>query len=348
MDLKKTLIITVMLSAISLGGWELFWRSQGKVPTIQDDKDLWAVQRARVKDLTENDFIFVGSSRVLFDLQLDKWEELTGRRPLQLAHVGASPLPSFRDLVRNSDFAGTIVVGVTPPLFFSTTFPKAPPISGMQVKVDYFHNRTLAQRFNHWLSLPLQRNFAMVHSYEDLLAGNFDLRSLLQEIRIGNRTGAPQMPPFYEFGETAEDRNVRMIDRMVKEPEFAQTVTKVWMFCMRDAGPLPPPDKEGTIAFFAEDVEIFQKRGGKVVLLRCPSSNDFRAIEAQMTPRSGFWDELVKRTGVKGYHFEDYKQLQGHQIPEWSHLSAESADVFTAELVGIMKKDGLITNPPNQ
>ena len=35
-----------------------------------------------------DDVVIVGSSRILFDTDLDVWEEMTGRRPLQLALVG--------------------------------------------------------------------------------------------------------------------------------------------------------------------------------------------------------------------------------------------------------------------
>jgi hypothetical protein len=37
----KSLIIAVVLSILCLTAWELYWRSQGKVPDINDDKELW-------------------------------------------------------------------------------------------------------------------------------------------------------------------------------------------------------------------------------------------------------------------------------------------------------------------
>ena len=343
MKLKQSLIIALSLSITGLIGWEMYWRSKDKVPTIQDNNALWAVQRNKVNKLTDQDFVFIGSSRIHFDLQLDVWEKQTGKKPIQLAMGGASPLPVFRDIVRNTNFSGTVVVGITPPLFFSTTFPKAPPISGPQEKVDYYKNRTYAQRFNHWLSMPLQRNFVLVHSYEDMLAGNFDLKSLLETVKVGDRTGQPEMPPFYEFGESSEARNVRMMDRMIKDSAFAQSVINIWMFCLKGNANLPPPDKEATSAFFLEDAEIFKKRGGKIILLRAPSSNDFREVEAQITPRKMFWDEFVKKSGLPSYHFEDYDQLQNLHLPEWSHLSATDADFFTKEFIAILKRDNLLT-----
>ncbi len=127
MKLKKTLIIAIILSVISIGAWEIYWRSRGFYPTLNDNEALWAVQRSKVEKATSTDILLMGSSRVLYDIQLNEWEAQTGTRPIQLASVGSSPLPIFHDVVNNTKFNGTIVVGVTPGLFFSTTFPKAQP-----------------------------------------------------------------------------------------------------------------------------------------------------------------------------------------------------------------------------
>ena len=151
MNLKQSMLIALILSLLSLGAWEMYWRSQNRIPDLDDNKDLWAVQRAKAETLSKDGVILMGSSRVLFDIQLDQWENETGVRPIQLASAGASPLPIFHDIVNNTDFKGTVLVGVTPGLFFSTTFPKAGPWKRAQSRVDYFEDRTYAQRLNHWL-----------------------------------------------------------------------------------------------------------------------------------------------------------------------------------------------------
>lgn len=347
MNHKKALLTATVLSIAMLTGWELYWRTQGKVPMMQNDKDLFAVQRARLDDYTKDDYVIVGDSRIMFDVQLAIWETQTGKRPLQLAMCGTTPLPMFRDIVRNSNFNGTVLVSVTPDLFFSTTFPQAPPVSGIQEQIDYYYKRTYAQRFNHWLSLPLQRNVAMVHSHEDLITGNFDLRSLIENIRLGNRTGKPMFPPFYEFANITEDRNTRMLERTVNDTAFANSIKKVWQFFGEMEKNGPPPDKEGTMAYFLEDLKLFKQRGGRAILLRCPSSGTYRNMEAKNFPRAQFWDELVKKAEVPAYHFEDYEAFKKLPCPEESHLSASDADFFTAELIKLLKADGLIPNPKN-
>ena len=341
MNLKKTLLIAAILSFSSLAAWELYWRAQGMEPTLDDDKALWAVQRAKVAGLSNSDVILTGSSRVLFDIQLDEWEEVTGRKPLQLASPGSSPLPVFRDLVRNTKFAGTIVVGVTPGIFFSTTFPGAFPWKRPQTKVDHFNSRTPAQRLNHQLSIPLQQSLVLMSASEEEWSDDIDLRALLGRIRMQKRTESPEFPPFYDFNHTRTDRNTTVANRVLEDTAFAGTIKKVWIFFGKGA---PPPDKKSTMAYFLEDLEIFKERGGKVILVRCPSSGMLRQGEDMAFPKNVFWDELVQAAKVPHYYFADYPQLPS-ECPEWSHLSGPDAKKFTRGLLNIMIADGALPNP---
>jgi len=338
MKLKLSLIIALTLSVISIIAWEFYWRSQGVYPTLDDNEALWAMQRQRVEKASSKDILLMGSSRVLFDMQLNEWQEQTGIRPIQLASVGSSPLPIFHDVVNNTNFKGTIVVGVTPGLFFSTTNPDAQPWKWPQSKVDYYKKRTYAQISNHLLSIPLQENFAFLSDNQGV--DGIKLKELLGKIVIGNRAPDP-MPPFHEFGEIALDRNLKMKQIAVTDTAYANSVIKVWMFFGKGA---PPPDKESTMAFFLKDAKKFKERGGNIILVRCPSSGGYRIAETQSTPRKDFWDELVKQADVKGYHFEDYEQLKHLTCPEWSHLSGKDAQYFTTEMVKIMKDDGALNN----
>ena len=85
MELKKAFILTIVLGIIGLATWELYWRSQGFYPTLNDEKALWAWQRSKVEKATKDNVIILGSSRAYFDIQLKEWEEETGKPPIQLA-----------------------------------------------------------------------------------------------------------------------------------------------------------------------------------------------------------------------------------------------------------------------
>ena len=347
MDLRTSSIIALCASILFVSGWELYWRSQGRVPNIDDEKNLFAAERHKVNDLKDDDFIIVGSSRVLFNIQLDEFERLTGKKPLQLACAGSSPLPTFRDIVRNTDFKGTVIVGVTPGLFFSTTFPKASPIENPQTRVDYYLNRTWSQRIGHSLHMPLQENFAFVSNFHPVLDENVDLKSLLNNIVIKNRVGKPRYPPFFEFGAIRSDRNVRMTEITSTDTVAANKIINAWKFVLGNNK--NKPDKKSTIAYFEEDAKVFIERGGNIIFVRSPSSGMFEEGEAKFLPRAHFYDSLLTVVKQPGYHYADYETLSSIPCcPEWSHLSGDNADIFTRELVKILQEDKRVPTNQNQ
>jgi hypothetical protein len=345
MNLKKSLIIAISLGILIMAAWEIYWRSQGYLPDLDDDKYLWAKTRAMVDNATKDDVVFVGSSRVLFNLQVNRWKTLTGIKPIQLANAGATPLPVFHDIVENSNYKGTVVVGVTPPLFFSTTFEQAPPWNRASSRSEFYKNRTYAQRINYNLSIPLQNSLAFVSNDDEAWLDDINLKALLKTIHLSPRTEKPQDPPFRRFQDIDLNRNVRMKERMVNDTAFANSIKTVWKTIL--SGDKPPPEKEATIEYFLKDAEKFTSRGGKIILLRNPSDGFFKDIEIKGLPRPDFWNELITKANVPAYHYQDYKSLSAFKTIEWSHLSAKDADQFTENFVKILLEDGLITNLKN-
>ena len=86
-----------------------------------------------------------------------------------------------------------------------------------------------------------------------------------------------------------------------------------------------------------EHVSKIQQRGGKVILVRYPSTEKVRELENKFAPRPGFWDRIVRETGAdQSFHFEDHPTLSGFTCPEWSHLSKKDATRFTKALVDLL------------
>jgi hypothetical protein len=341
MNIKTSLIIALILGISSITAWELYWRSQGYKPDMDEDKFLWARTRARVEKATSEDVVLIGSSRVLFNIQIYKWEEMTGVKPIQLANAGASPLPVFHDIVENTDFNGTVVVGVTPGLFFSTTYEHANPWRRSLARVNFYKDQTYAQKLNHLLSLPLQQSFVFVSNDEEEWADDINLKALLNTIKLDKRTNSPDFPPFYKFQDIDAERNLKMKERMVTDTAFANSVKKVWYGFLTSEPKPPPPDKEGTTAYFLKDLEKFKARGGTAILLRSPSDGFFADLESNAFSRELFWDQLVQKAKTPAYHYRDYEGLNAFETVEWSHLSAEDANQFTENFVKILAGDNL-------
>ena len=341
MNLKQSLLVAVILGIAALTSWELYWRSKGYEPGLEDTKELWAIQRSRMNYASPDAVVLLGDSRMLFDIQLDAWEEVTGVRPIQLASAGTTPLPAFHDLVENTDFAGTALISVHPIIFFFTTKESHFLWRRIKARIDHFYDRTYAQRLNHFLDVPLQRTFTFLRADDEDWTDDLDLKTLLSTVKVGDRLG-PGYPPFYRFQDIAIDRNVKMFDRVVRDTAFANSIIRAWTY--EGPEPMPPPDKEGTMAYFLDDLAKFKARGGRVVLIRFPSSGGLLQFEKEAFSRENFWEAIVDSAQVPAYHFEDYEALNQFTCPEWSHLSAPDASTFSTELAKILKKDQVIKN----
>ena len=96
-------VITLIFTSILILGWETYVRSIGCAPTLNDSEDLWDSRRAIVE--TEPDrTVLIGSSKMLFDFDMDVYEREFDSRPLQLATVGTNPGPYLEDLANHPKY----------------------------------------------------------------------------------------------------------------------------------------------------------------------------------------------------------------------------------------------------
>lgn len=318
-------------TALLTAGWELFWRSKGLVAGDYKNTDaLWAEQRRKaVDDAT----VIIGSSRILFDIDLDIWEELSGVRPVQLAMEGTSPRIFLKDLANDPAFKGLVIVGVTTVLFF-------PNEGGLRESaLKYYHGETPSQRVDHWLSMPLDRYLAFVDDQSrprrQVQIWPFPLREGMQ----------PRFDPRKLEIMTA-DRNTEMWARVVDDPAYQAEAKAQWEIGFKifapppnpdgsPSGPMPPEAVSGIIADVKADIDKIRARGGEVVFMRLPYGGGFAPVEDMGFPRAQFWDRLVSETGSAGIAWQDHAALQGYELPEWSHLDPREAERYTRAVVPI-------------
>src|SRR3989440_6147361 len=114
-------VITIVVVSAT-AAWELYCRSLGYGPTLNDNEDLWALRRRAVKP---ESLVIIGDSRGGYDVDLDEFERGLGKRPIQLAGGGMCGFPVLEDLAKDETFHGTIICSIVPRLFFAPpgTFP---------------------------------------------------------------------------------------------------------------------------------------------------------------------------------------------------------------------------------
>ena len=327
-------VTVAMMLIVATVVWELYCRSLGYAPTLNDTGDLWTEARRRVEP---ESLVIVGDSRALFDCDLDALENGLGKRPVQLAQPGSTAFPVLTDLIQDERFHGTIICSVVPRLFFAP--PGSPPMNRSEKTVRRAHTQTLAQRAGHALGIHLEEWFACMKE-SDLTLG-----ALLAELPIPNRPYAqvpPPLPPY--FATIDRERRARMAEQCARPGKLQDRVKHGWIPLFT---PPPPPSFVPKEAFgaqmqaafearFADTKSLINKlraRGGKIVLVRFPVSGDLKTLEDRNTPRTPTWDRLLKETAVPGIYFEDFPELASFTCPEWSHLSAGDSVEFTKRLV---------------
>jgi hypothetical protein len=141
------------------------------------------------------------------------------------------------------------------------------------------------------------------------------------------------------------DRNTRMWDKVVSDAEYRALARRIWAEDFTEAPPgMDTPEKaqtviDGEIAKAVASIEKLRAHGVRVMFVRPPGAGEYYAYEQRYLPRANTWDLLLQRTGAPGVYFEDYPELQGYELPEWSHMSPSEAARFTARLAPIVERE---------
>jgi hypothetical protein len=327
-------VIVVLIVFAAAAAWEIYIRSIGYAPTLNDTEDLWVQARRRVKP---ESVVIVGESRPLFDLDLDELEKGLGKRPVQIALAGSSASPILADLANDERFHGTVICSIVPGMFFA---PGGPLVETSEKALKRYRDQTLAQRASHHLGMFLEEHIAFLKQ-EDLR-----LDVLLKQLPIPNRPYAQVPPTFPPYFQTVDrERRTRMTERCAQPgSELAKRIQQIWLPLFT---PPPPPTYVPKEVFIegmgkaiearfrdtAAAVEKLRARRGKIVFVRFPFSGELKALEDRLNPRARDWERLLKDTKAPGIHFEDFPELASFQCPEWSHLSAGDSVEFSKRLV---------------
>ena len=322
------LIGAAVLFALFLGLWEDYWRSYGVTPSIANTEGLWAIQRRRIDAGEGAATVLLGASRVYFDIQLPVWERLSGRRPIQLSFEGTAPLPALEDLAEDPNFTGRLLIGVAPDVFF--------PGRGLHAQAArYARKQSPAQRIGQWLSM---------HFIEPYLAfddPDYALRTVLARQKWPSRM--PERMPVRKLSQTEADRNSYLWGKVETDP-YRAVARGVWLNHLQPGGDDRSPQEarkieKEQIDRTAAAVAKLHARGVKVLFVRMPSTGPYLEFENRKYPRARTWDALLAASHAPGIYFEDYPQLLGYELPEWSHLKRADAERFTAALYQIIERD---------
>jgi hypothetical protein len=327
----RILIGAVLLLVLLVAGWEEYWRAYGVRPGIANTYGLWAIQRRRIDTGEGNATVLLGASRLYFDIQLPVWERLDGRRPIQLSFEGTSPLKAVEDVAADPKFAGRVLIAVEPDLFFSGYEYRAGAIR-------YALKESPSQRIGQWLSMHLLEPY---FAFDD---PDYALQTVLARQPWPARPGLHSFIRVRKLAETEADRNTHLWSKVDTDPEYRALARRIWLQNFEPDEDDPSPAEalkveNEQIERMAKAVAQLRARGVKVLFVRMPSIGPYLQYENQNFPRARTWDALLAASGAPGIHFEDYPEMQGYNLPEWSHMTRADGERFTAVLYRIIERD---------
>ncbi|NOR19932.1 MAG: hypothetical protein GQ538_07565 [Xanthomonadales bacterium] len=330
--LGRSAWLALVVALLLMLGWEAWVRSQGVTPSYRNSDGLWAEQRRRISADAGDGWVFTGSSRVLFDMQLAVWERLDGRRPLQLALEGTAAVGVLEGLADDENFTGKVIVGVAPGLFFSGYEYRR---NAMERYIDETPTQWFGQKFS-----------MLAEPYLAFYAYDFALATMLRRQPLPQRDGVQPNLDVRKLANMGRDRNTRLWDKIYKDEAYGELARFIWAQNWMPLAELPDPVRERILESRTKQldrtiaaVNKIQAKGAEAVFVQMPYEGHYATSEIDIAPRELTWDILIEQTGALGLHFQDHEEMQGYWLPEWSHMSGEEADRFTEAFYALVQRE---------
>ena len=330
-------LIGLLVMIVMMSGWEMYWRSDGSIPSYRNSEGLWAIQRRRVNEIEGDKTVLAGSSRMYFNTQLDVWERVSGERPIQLSLEGTSPISLMEDLAEDPDMTGTLLVGVAGEMFFT----------GFEYRggaFERFEKETPSQ----WLG---QQISMLVEPYLAFYQYDYSLFTVIKRQPFPRREGVFFEMDVRRLAMYSKDRNARLYSKVETDSEYAELAKEIWAQFYRPIEELSEEERAEGLENHNKQIDRavaatkkLQERGVEVIFVRHPFEGIYDIIEPMYFPRADSWDVLIEQSGALGVHWQDHEELQGFWLPESSHLAADDSDRFTKALYEVIDRERMKSN----
>ncbi|HEX6661576.1 MAG TPA: hypothetical protein VF067_06890 [Sphingomicrobium sp.] len=307
--------IVFMLLVLLLAAWE--WQTRRldlRAGDLGDSPQAWAEQRS----LADNSPVtIVGDSRILFDTDLDRFQALTGVRPIQASIVGTTARAILMNFANDPGFHGLLILGLAETSYYRP--------SGVGLGKPYMDNFSKNGKPSQVSGLLLDR---YLQRHVAFLDPEYRLSRMVNELDRGIRSGVDSpYDDVWKISETFDRRQYFMWDRINHDLQLRMHAR--WAWGEFKGKPIPPRVIARVNARSAEAVRRIRARGGDVIFIRPPSSPELRVHEEARVPKAKAWEGLLAAADAQGIHADDLPQAQKLVLPEWSHLTRECARVFT-------------------
>ena len=320
--------VAAVLAAGVLCWHEADLRGAGFRPSVTDSPALrgWFLDAAVGRDVVgKNVVVPAGGSRMQLGFDPATFRARYPARPLAvLAQNGSAGTGLLEALAEDESFAGTVL------LDFSCHHMRPAVLDASRAWVAAAAGRGPGAKASARLHAALAGRLA----FPDAGPG---WRRML-ELYLDGRVATPyyvRMRPDRSRPADYEDLDGRGGLKRVRDGRVARLTAN------------GPPAREDPRAWKREIapmkawVTAIEDRGGRVVLIRFPTTGPHRRHDRKRHPRRAFWDRLEALTGAETLHFADVPALRDFDCPDTSHLDMRDAPAFTAGLLDELERRGI-------
>ncbi len=316
-----------VLSAVALTAMvEQHRRAQGHLPTVRDDLDLWALERARVDGPGENAIAILGTSRILYGLDPKALARaLPAKVPVMLAVNGAYPLAALSDLARDVKFTGIALVDID--------------ARGLS---RYYRDMQQSQvsRFMAGVGPSATVHRRILSQWQaNLLLGDADLGLVPTLTRLTFNAAPPQ-----SRHATIAPNRAGSLDFQHPNTNTAAMAANFAAGVLADYQDHPPPPPDQWLAELddvVKDIRAIRARGGRVLFFCSATSGAHLMVDQQGYPRAYYWDrfanEIAKPNGAYAIYALDIPAIAALKLPDSSHIDQRDRPAFTAAIAQLLK-----------
>lgn len=317
--------MALLITLATLGAMEAGWRAVGFPASVLDSLDLWAWHRARAVDGKRPGVVLLGASRMQLDFSSERFHARFPEHDLRrLSVVGTSPQATLFDLAADEAFHGSVICSMAGDSMLASQREDQ-----LEQVRSYHDLSSVNTRLNAWIVANLQWRLRIFNARHSLLAV---LKSLALERRLPR--------PWYTY--TLPDRSRISDYSMLDIRELRRHRMESLAQQRRDR---PPPDPATWLreaAPIEAAIRQIESRGGRVVLVRLPTTGEHWDADQRDYPREQYWDAFAAITSAETIHFQDVPGLRGYECPDASHLDSRDAGPFTDALLDELVRRGAL------
>ena len=316
----RVIITALVLVAVILGSWEVYWRSRGWTATVEANEESWILARGRIRPTST---VITGTSRIQGALDPETWRQATGEKaPVQLALAGASPLPVLENLAADTSFHGLVLAELLP--FY--TFDKR--LASEEDTSNYLSSYEAAKsspavRWEAWFRTHVPNH--MVFRRTKLLPHRF------QRAFTANDLAPPQ-----SYQRSDRYHPISFPADYLKNGAPGIQDSARFPNLRRSAIPATGDTLAQLHARIRESSTRIVQRGGRVVLIHLEACGGRKQIERSLYPKAVYWAPLATIPGVTLIDSDDHPEIANLPCLDGSHIDARDAPAVTRLLARLI------------